>query len=314
MTDDVSIDNYRCPYCSAEPYTSAKEREVRIHIEETADAAHKTREGFSPMTRVEAVDADGTVIEETDGQTVRRDPDEFENICDPDPDLSTTQQRIVATRMMHPDFSAEQIADFLDENGDGPHPGYVEQTLRDYFGTTETARGGRSYDEFTARQQAAIDAAARYKLDEFETWAEAAEAVDETTNYVNGVYHRNEEVVERRMEAIEEDEEAEEQDEPDGAETVRRENGTGTYTGPEEGIDATMQHISERSVTDEEQDKSTSADETDTGPTPEHTTDADIAAAREQVDLLRRLVENDELEAGVAFDEVERILAGVEAT
>lgn len=143
VTDD-EVDHYRCPYCPAEPYTSTKEREVRVHIELASDSEHKGREGFSPVTTVEAVDEEGSLIENTDGEEVKRNPDEFDETCEPDDDLSETERRIIATKMMNIDYTAQEVTEFLEKKRDAPHVEKVRATLRDYFGTTAIARGHRS--------------------------------------------------------------------------------------------------------------------------------------------------------------------------
>jgi len=90
---------------------------------------------------------------------------------------------------------------------------------------------------------------------------------------------------------------------------VRRENGTGTYAGPEKGIDATMQHISERSTTTKSGEK---ADNDTTSENEQSERAAQrVEAVQEKIDLLRKLVINDELDASVAFDEVERMVTEV---
>jgi len=141
MSSDTEVDRYRCPYCSAKPYTSTKEREVRLHIEECSDGDHSGQEGFSPMTSVDAIDADGNRVENVSGEDLKREPDEFDGVCKPDEDWSAVQRRIIATKMMHPDYSARQVADFLDDRDDSPSEEYAQRTIRKYFGTTKTARG-----------------------------------------------------------------------------------------------------------------------------------------------------------------------------
>lgn len=309
MTED-KVDHYRCPYCRTEAYTSAKEREVRVHIELASDSKHKGREGFSPVTTVEAVDDEGNFIENTDGEAVERNPDEFDETCEPDDDLSETERRIIATKMMNLDYTAQEVAEFLDKKGDAPHVQRVRATLRDYFGTTAIARGHRSYDEFDDRQQAAIDAAARYELGEYDTQAEAAEAIGERTSYVSRYYNNHEEIVQQRAREMENGQAS------DGGEsaTIRRENGTGTYIGSEEGIDATMQHISERpsagDLRDDPEMSEVSSSEDSVAPDG----GLEMASIRAQVKLLRRLVSSGELDATTALDEVERILSAVDAS
>lgn len=316
---DHGFNHYRCPYCSAEPYTSPKEREVRVHIEMAADGDHGGREGFSPYTSVEAVDACGATVADVDGTDLKRNPDEFAEICEPDDDLTATERRIVATKMMHLDYSAEEVVDFLDDRGDAPSKEYVHKTLRDYFGTTPTARGARSYEEFSDRQQAAIDAAARYKLGEFETQVEAADNIDERVDYVRQYTYDYEDMVERRAEVLDDAGENAD-DEGDDTDTVRRENRTGTYVGSEKGIDATMQHISERRVNkrpandDAEDDNDGLRMGDPSKQDAERDANPELADVRGRIDILRRLVVNDKLEAEVAFDEVEQILANTVAT
>ncbi|WP_435180450.1 hypothetical protein [Halorussus sp. AFM4] len=309
MTDD-EIDHYRCPYCPAEPYTSAKEREVRVHIELASDSGHKGREGFSPVTTVEAVDDEGNLVENTDSEAVKRNPDEFDETCDPDDDLSDTERRIIATKMMNLDYTAQEITEFLDEKGDAPHVEKVRTTLRDYFGTTAIARGHRSYDEFDDRQQAAIDAAARYELGEYDTQAEAAEAIGERAAYVSRYYNNHEEIVQQRAREIEN-----EQTSAGGeSTTIRRENGTGTYIGSEEGIDATMQHISERPTTGNSRDDLEMGEDTPSEESVAPDGGLEMDSIRAQVKLLRRLVSSGELDATTALDEVERILSALDAS
>lgn len=310
---DSSVDHYRCPYCLAEPYTSPKEREVRTHIELASDGEHGGRKGFSPVTYVEAVDDCGEVVKETDGKGVKRDPDEFAEICDPDDDLTTTERRIVATKMMHLDASAGDIVEFLDERCEAPSKGYVQQTLWDYFGTTDTARRTRSYEELNERQQAAIDAFARYELGEFETQVEAAQNIDERVDYVRRCSYDFEGVVEHRVNALDGDDSGGKGNSASDTDSVRRENGTGTYVGPEGGIDATMQHFSERPVNGEVEDDCDSPAEVENGSEDDRETDPELAEVRGRVDTLRRLVADDKLDAEVAFDEVEQILANAVA-
>lgn len=301
---DTEVDHYRCPYCPSDEYTSEEEREVRVHIELASDSEHKGREGFSPVTTVEAVDEAGNLVENTDGETVKRNPDGFDEICEPDDELTDTDRRIIATKMMHLDYSSREIRDFLAERGDAPHEVKVRNTLRDYFGTTDTVRGGRSYDEFNDRQQAAIDAAARYELGEYETQAEAAAAIDEQTSYICRYYNDHEAVVEERAREIENEQNSDAEE----STSVRRENGTGTYVGSSEGIDATMQHISERPVAGDTRDDVGSRGESSSEALDASETDPRLAPVRGQVNLLRRLVTRGELDATTAFDEVERIL------
>jgi len=306
VSNDSEVDRYRCPYCSAEPYTSTKEREVRLHIEESSDGDHSGREGFSPMTSVDAIDADGNRVDNVTGEGLKREPDEFDDTCKPDEDWSSVQRRIIATKMMHPDYSAKQVAEFLEDRDDSPSEEYTRQTIRQYFGTTQTARGARPFEDFSERQQKAIDAAARYELGEFDSYREAAESIDDKRDYVTTCQYEYEKAVQRRMKFLKEETEEEDRESED---TVRRENGTGTYAGPEKGIDATMQHISERSTTtksDGEADNDTTAQNEQSEPTAQR-----VEAVQEKIDLLRKLVINDELDAGVAFDEVERMVAEV---
>lgn len=306
MSNDSEVDGYRCPYCSAEPYTSTKEREVRLHIEESSDGNHSGREGFSPMTSVDAIDADGNRLDNVTGEELKREPDEFEDIDSPDEDLSHVQRRIVATKMMHPDYSPKQVAEFLDDRDDSPSMEYTQQTIRQYFGTTQTARGARPFEDFSERQQKAIDAAARYELGEFDSYREAAESIDDNKDYVNTCRYQYEKAVNRRMNVLKEGAEEEDNESED---TVRRENGTGTYAGPEKGIDATVQHISERSTTTksgEEADNDTTTENEQSEPAGQR-----VEAVQEKIDLLRKLVIDDELDADVAFDEVERMVAEV---
>jgi len=306
VSSDSEVDRYRCPYCSAEPYTSTKEREVRLHIEESSDGDHSGREGFSPMTSVDAIDSDGNRVDNVTGEELKREPDEFDETCKPDEDWSSIQRRIIATKMMHPDYSAKQVAEFLDDRDDSPTEEYIRQTIREYFGTTKTARGARPFEDFSERQQKAIDAAARYELGEFESYTEAGEAIDDKGGYVNTCRYQYEEAVNRRMEALEEEIEEEVSE---GEDIVRRENGTGTYVGPEKGIDATVQHISERSPTtksDEEADNDTTGENEQSESAVQR-----VEAVQEKIELLRKLVIKDELDAGVAFDEVERMVAEI---
>lgn len=309
IDSDHRVDHYRCPYCSVEPYTSANEREVRVHIELASDGDHGGREGFYSLTRVEAVNERGEVVANIDGEDVKRNPDAFAEICEPADDLTATERRIVATKMMHLDYSAEEVVDFLDERCDAPSEGYVRNTLRDYFETTDTVRRTRSYEEFTKRQQAAIDAAARYELSEFETQAEAADSIDEQVGYVRQTSYRHEGVVERRADALDGDAGEDVGGKEDDTDTVRRENGTGTYVGSKEGIDATMQHISERPASDDSQEDNDGFRTRNTSePDAERNADPELAVVRGRIDILRRLVAKDKLDAEVAFDEVEQIL------
>lgn len=309
MIDD-GVDHYKCPYCPTEAYTSANEREVRVHIELASDSEHNGREGFSPVTTVEAVDAEGNLIENTDGESVKRKPDKFDETCEPDDHLSETDRRIIAAKMMNLDYTAQEVAEFLEEKGDAPSVEKVRVTLRNYFATTATARGHRSYDDFNERQQAAIDAAARYEQGEYDTQAEAAEAIGEYPAYVSRHYNDYEEVVQQRTREIENGQAS------DASEnnTVRRENGRGTYIGSEEGIDATIQHISERPATDSSRDDLETGEDTP----PEESVAPDggleMHNIRAQVKLLRRLVSSDELDAATALDEVERILSALDAS
>ncbi len=309
MTAGDGPDRYRCPYCSVEPYTSPKEREVRLHIELASDDDHLGRSGFKLLTCVEAVDADGSVVEEMDGTGLKREPDEFEEICSPDPDLPDAKRRIIATKMMYPDHSSREIVDFLDEKGESVSRGYVRNTIRNHFATTELARCTRSYEEFNDRQQAAIDAVARCELGEFETQAEAAEAIDEGLGYLRRYSCEYEDVVDRRMKVLDGDDDVTDGEERED-DIVRREKGTATYVGSEKGIDATMQHFSERPAADAESNDEPRGEPT-SGPDP--TTDGDhgIAAVRGQIKTLQRLVVDEELDVEAAFDEVEQILADV---
>ncbi|SER51719.1 hypothetical protein [Natrinema salaciae] len=258
------------------------------------------------MTSVDAVDADGNCIDDVTEEELRREPDKFDDICNPDEeDLSPVQRRIVAAKMMHPDFSAQEIADFLDDGDYSPSKGHTGQTIREYFGTTKAARGSRPFEDFNERQQKAIDAAARYELGEFGSYTEAGEAIDDKGGYVNTCRYQYEEAVERRMEALKDEIEEEDGESND---TVRRENSTGTYAGPEKGIDATMQHISERPTRVDTGQKS-SGDNSEieqSEPTKER-----VETIQEKIDLLRRLVVEGALDAEVAFDEVERMVAEV---
>lgn len=297
-----AIDHFECPYCASEVYQSSKEREVRLHIEQSSDGKHTGREGFAPMTRVRAVDEDGEEIDSRDGAGMKRDPDKYDEICDPDDDLTPDEQRIVAAKMMHLDYSAAEIVAFLEEHGHGVQQQTVSETLRDYFGTTAIARGAPKYEDRNPRQQRAIDAAARWRLSEFETQREAAAHIDEKELYVGHCNNRFDSIVAERMEVLEA-----ESDDESTPETVRRESATGTYHGPSEGIDATMRHISERPTTDASEH---SADP-DERPVPESTPDdaeSNLETAYRELDLLRRLVNEEQLNANAAFDEVKQIL------
>ncbi|WP_435068550.1 hypothetical protein [Haloplanus sp. C73] len=306
MSSDSEVDRYRCPYCSAEPYTSTKEREVRLHIEESSDGDHSGREGFSPMTSVDAIDSDGDRLDNITGEELKREPDEFDDICNPDKeDLSQVQRRIVATKMMHPDYSAKQIVEFLDNRDDCPSEEHTRRTIREYFGTTQIARGARPFEEFKERQQKAIDAVARYELGEFDSYREAAESIDEKRDYVTTCQYEHEKAIQRRMTVLEEKMEPEDSESDD---TVRRENGTGTYAGPEKGIDATMQHISERPTRmgTGEESSSNNSEREQSEPTKQR-----VETLQEKIELLRKLVVEDALDADVAFNEVERMVAEV---
>lgn len=170
-------------------------------------------------------------------------------------------------------------------------------------------RRTRSYEEFSNRQQAAIDAAARYELGEFETQAEAADSIDEQVGYVRQTSYRHEGVVERRADALDGDAGEDVGGKEDDTDTVRRENGTGTYVGSKEGIDATMQHISERPASDDSQEDNDGFRTRNTSePDAECNADPALAVVRGRIDILRRLVAKDKLDAEVAFNEVEQIL------
>lgn len=123
-------------------------------------------------------------------------------------------------------------------------------------------------------------------------------------------YNNHEEVVQQRAREIENGQASAAGE----STTIRQENGTGTYIGSEEGINATMQHISERPATGNSRHDL----EMDEDPSPDESVAADggleMDRARAQIKLLRRLVSSGELDATTALAEVERILSALDAS
>lgn len=111
----------------------------------------------------------------------------------------------------------------------------------------------QSYEEMDERQQSLVDAIALDRIDGGErTIAEVAQLAAEkfdTKQYasanVSKYRQKYEDIIDERVQVFANDRNA---DGADGSETTTVRAGNASYEGPVEGIDATMQHFSERPV------------------------------------------------------------------
>lgn len=173
--DETEIAEYRCPFCD---YTRPDEADVRGHITRSSDLHHDERNGFSILTNVIALDADGNELDALEGTPTQltdfaEDGDVSTELI-PDNLASTDKQKVVLqTSILNPtDTLAElhrkvdkKVRDRgIDENG------ISYQTVREFVTDVlqrdvKKGKPGKQvmgYDDLSDTMRATVDQLVRY--------------------------------------------------------------------------------------------------------------------------------------------------------
>lgn len=297
MTTSNQVAEYGCPYCDR---TDENKHTIRTHITKTTDAKHRGRNGFSKLTAIPALDEDGNEIDviQNGGTDTTTDPSTLE--CDTE-SLTDTQQAILELKQTYPQAAKTELHEELQEEGIEVSYSYVCDVLKSHLDDDT------EYEDLNDRQQTAIDALVDYKNGRFETLTAAAESIDENVSYLSAMKQRHTQIIETQQEQAEEED------------RIRTESGTGTYVGPEKGIDLTHTHLSEKEPpTRESEGEATSkqADEPSwnqsaTGTIYEELQPVEVKAIQTTVHELHRLYQQDSMTAERAFMIIDQLLSEV---
>lgn len=217
--DRSDVECYRCPDCDA---TYEHELLTRIHITRSDDEAHKNHDGLMPETAIEALDADGAVVER-----ITRRPDEMDVRSLEPVDLPEAfderKRRVLLIAAYHPYVESfadlhERATAVLEQRGLEPVSyGTVRRWVREFFmpqQTTEAAEEtdpeapvtaadpDETLDDLTAKQQAVV---IHHLADPDASLGEIADRVGCSQTYPSHVYERAGDIIDRLQVKLDDD-------------------------------------------------------------------------------------------------------------
>lgn len=200
------IEVYECPFCE---FDHPNERMVRLHITRLDDADHRNRNAFLDNLYIQAVDAEGNVVEDIESPrgTDFEGEDRTELLPDNvDPD--SRQGEILLEALKRPAApEAEIVRAVYGETGNGDS--YVNKVLRRHAANRPTPdmeeNGSSGYNDLTDLQQEIVDAAVERvangdaeDLDDL-TWTRVAEDADCAIQTVSNTLKGHEDIFNHRL-------------------------------------------------------------------------------------------------------------------